>query len=371
MKRFKLTTIKKLVVLLIVTMFGFIYMFMKSHENIKDMKQSIDIIYFGSYVQSVRLGKINESYSQLLHDTSLVDYTTIRATIIDNWNEYYHSYQSKDEKRSVVAVDDLIAKTIDRLEFVSNDEVLQVVAAVNKIIKYEKDVAWLTKQTINDSVNATQNGLFYATALTIMVILILAYFIIISVQKSENKLYKLAATLSLLNNELKTESITDPLTGLYNRRYFNEIFDKELKKAYRGNYPIAFMMIDVDNFKKYNDNYGHQMGDEVLQVVAKTMQSTFVRPEDYVFRLGGEEFGVVISNITKEQALLKAKELVRNVEANELEHKKNDASKYVTISLGLYCEAPVEETSVDSIIKIGDDLLYKAKDEGRNQVQYL
>ena len=370
MSKFNISTINKLILLIVVTMFGFIYMFMKSHENIKDMKQSIDVIYFGSYVQSVRLNKIKESYSQLLRDTSLVDYTAIRAQIIDNWNEYYHSYQSKDEKKSVEAVDDLIAKTIDRLEFVSNKEVLDVIEAVNRIIKYEKDVAWITKQTINDSVNATQNGLFYASSITIMVILFIAYFIIISVQKSENKLYKLAQTLSLLNNELKTESITDPLTGLYNRRYFNEIFDKELRKSYRGNYPIAFMMIDVDNFKKYNDTYGHQMGDDVLKVVAKTMQNTFVRPEDYVFRLGGEEFGVMISNISKEQALLKAKELVRNVEAQKVEHKKNDASKYITISLGLFADIPTSTTTVDEIIKIGDDLLYKAKEEGRNQVQY-
>lgn len=167
-------------------------------------------------------------------------------------------------------------------------------------------------------------------------------------------------------------SITDSLTGLNNRRHFNTIFPAEIKQSIRHESHLAFFMMDVDFFKQYNDIYGHQDGDHVLSSIGKTLIQYLHRDNDYTFRLGGEEFGVLcsIKNCDKAEAI--AQGIRQNIEELGIEHSGNKASKHLTISIGVICidfsKKAHYKLTVDELYKLADDELYKAKEHGRNQV---
>ncbi len=163
-------------------------------------------------------------------------------------------------------------------------------------------------------------------------------------------------------------SIRDGMTGLFNRRYFNDIFPKTINGAKRDGKNVAFLILDVDHFKQYNDTYGHQKGDDVLIKISATIQDTFKRNGDLCFRLGGEEFGVVFVGNDEQTAFDMANKLRKNIESLAMEHSKNSASKYVTASMGLTIKNSRDVVDMDILYKEADDLLYKAKESGRNKV---
>ncbi len=165
-------------------------------------------------------------------------------------------------------------------------------------------------------------------------------------------------------------SITDELTGLFNRRRFNEIFPEELQRARRDEKKFAFIMLDVDNFKKYNDTYGHQMGDDVLRQVGATLRRTLMRSGDFAFRLGGEEFGAIINVRREEDAVLVAERIRAGIEALRIPHEKSGPTPYVTISCGLKCVTTDRNRGddVEAVYRLADAALYQAKADGRNRV---
>ena len=163
-------------------------------------------------------------------------------------------------------------------------------------------------------------------------------------------------------------SITDGLTNIYNRRHFNELFPKVINSAKRDNVLVSFLIMDIDYFKQYNDTYGHQMGDNALVEVAKLLKSSLHRSDDHCFRLGGEEFGIIFKSDTKEKAYEFSKIIRENIENLQIEHKGNSTSPYITVSMGLICKLACEINSDDEVYKEADDLLYKAKESGRNKV---
>lgn len=170
-------------------------------------------------------------------------------------------------------------------------------------------------------------------------------------------------------------SITDTLTKLYNRRHFSSIFEKEKARAHRDKKIFAFVMMDLDFFKRYNDTYGHQAGDEVLRSTAQAMRDTFQRPSDFCFRLGGEEFGILYTSENEEGCELIAKNLCKNIENMKIVHKHNRASEFVTTSLGLvivdYNKDIDVDMDMDKIISMSDSELYKAKESGRNKLSKI
>lgn len=163
-------------------------------------------------------------------------------------------------------------------------------------------------------------------------------------------------------------TITDAMTSLYNRRYFDLIFENLLKTQKRTSQAIAFIMLDIDFFKQYNDTYGHQVGDEALKTVAKCLNGLLKRDGDLAFRLGGEEFGVLCTGLDHSQAFDFANSIRKCVEDEKIEHKSSSASQYVTISIGLVVVEPEFVNSVNDIYRYADEALYKAKANGRNQV---
>lgn len=167
---------------------------------------------------------------------------------------------------------------------------------------------------------------------------------------------------------IKEMSIRDDMTGLYNRRFFNQMFTKEIDQAKRHDIFVGFILIDVDNFKKYNDTYGHQEGDCVLINVAKTLQTCFKRKGDYVFRIGGEEFGVICS-VTDPKDIESLANIARTaVEGLQIPHTGNP-SKVVTLSAGVVTVSKENPLDDNELYKMADMALYEAKTNGRNQVK--
>lgn len=166
-------------------------------------------------------------------------------------------------------------------------------------------------------------------------------------------------------DRLKRLSITDSLTGLYNRRHFNDVFAQKVKALHKNNHELVFFIIDIDFFKAYNDQYGHQAGDEVIQKVAKAIKQYMHRENDLVFRLGGEEFGGLIeSRDTKETKnwLMGLNQTIRDL---DIQHATNVEMPVVTISGGMSVIIP-HHGDMKSLYKKADDALYRAKAQGRD-----
>lgn len=163
-------------------------------------------------------------------------------------------------------------------------------------------------------------------------------------------------------------SITDDLTKLYNKRYFNESFEKEILRAKRDRKYISFLIMDIDYFKLYNDTYGHQKGDNALQEIGDILMKNTKRGSDLAFRLGGEEFGIIFSDLNNEDSLSYSQKIKDEIEALEIEHSKSNISKYITASFGLITQKGDSIQSVKEIYLLADKMLYKAKKNGRNRV---
>ena len=188
-----------------------------------------------------------------------------------------------------------------------------------------------------------------------------------SIQNDQTALELTTKKLKRANKRLENASYTDSLTGLYNRRYFNIVYDRELKRAKRTNSYIAFMMLDIDYFKQYNDTYGHIEGDFALKSVAKVLQDTLKRPGDFVFRLGGEEFGILLTDTSESNCKLMANEVCDLIRAREIRHESSKVNQFVTISIGVAgCEAD-ESLNEDALITRADEMLYEAKESGRDR----
>lgn len=162
-------------------------------------------------------------------------------------------------------------------------------------------------------------------------------------------------------------SITDSLTQLYNRRHFDEILESEIKLAQRNNNNITLAIIDIDHFKDYNDEHGHPQGDSALATVAKTIKASLKRPNDYAFRIGGEEFALICSGQTPQQAFDFLESLRLAVESLKIDHKHNSASPYITISIGARVELARQVVNQKQLYSSADSALYQAK-KTRNQV---
>ena len=149
---------------------------------------------------------------------------------------------------------------------------------------------------------------------------------------------------------------------------FNEYFPRVINSAKRNNELVSFLIIDIDYFKQYNDTYGHQEGDKVLIKVTNAIKNSIQRADDYCFRLGGEEFGIVFKSDNREKAEQFANTIKKNIEALRIEHSASSIGKYITVSIGFICKNANTIKNKDEIYKEADDLLYKAKNNGRNIV---
>ena len=177
----------------------------------------------------------------------------------------------------------------------------------------------------------------------------------------------LTRKLDTANQELRRLSSSDGLTGIANRRLFDHTLDLEWRRAKRSNGQIALIMCDVDYFKKFNDTFGHQAGDDCLRQVAQTLQNTLERGGDSVARYGGEEFAIILPNTTLDGARVVADKMRQAVSNLQLPHPLSP-HRFVTLSLGVSSSTPSEQDVSQTLIESADRALYAAKNGGRNRV---
>jgi len=182
----------------------------------------------------------------------------------------------------------------------------------------------------------------------------------------ENKVRERTTELESVNQKLAVLSTTDALTGVRNRRYFDQVLEREFNRAYREREQLSILMLDIDHFKIVNDDYGHQVGDEALRVVASVLQNVIHRTTDLTARYGGEEFAIILPNTDIEGAY-KVAEKIRNKIAEQILVAEG-VEFSLTVSIGVMGDAPTAGDSADLWLKEADDALYTAKENGRNKV---
>ena len=170
---------------------------------------------------------------------------------------------------------------------------------------------------------------------------------------------------------LEELAIRDEMTGLYNRRFYNQNIHQEIRRAKRQGLWLCFMMLDVDNFKKYNDTYGHQEGDEVLKTLATVLKKVFKRAGDYCFRLGGEEFAVLFEVEQQKDGEIMAEKVCSAIYDQAIEHSGNAPWMRLTVSIGVMLMDPLNSYVEEEIYKYADEALYRAKEAGRNRVMMV
>lgn len=189
-------------------------------------------------------------------------------------------------------------------------------------------------------------------------------------KRQETKLLEITRELRRANSKLAKMSAVDGLTGLFNRRYFDQVFEKEFQRATRSGRPLSLIMVDIDSFKRFNDIKGHQAGDDCLRRIAREFKSIINRPPDLIARYGGEEFALIIPETCEVGALQIADTLRRHVAALNIEHPDSPASDSVTISLGVATITPTRHCSPFDFLASADKALYRSKRTGRNRVTH-
>jgi len=176
-----------------------------------------------------------------------------------------------------------------------------------------------------------------------------------------------SAAFLFANAFIRAEVEYDALTGIHNRRFFDENMKRIISSLSRSGSLLSLLMIDIDFFKRYNDTYGHVEGDKCLKIVARTLSRSITRADDFVARYGGEEFVIVLPNTGEKGARLIAEKLLNNIRNCNVPHEQNDAANCLTISIGATTGKVVHTLGTDDFVKKADEMLYKSKQNGRNR----
>ncbi len=188
---------------------------------------------------------------------------------------------------------------------------------------------------------------------------------------SQKKLEELTAELEQSNKHLQQLSEVDPLTGLYNLRYMENLLSYEWQRHIRNDALLSLVYIDIDYFKEYNDTYGHNMGDRALFEIAKIFKQSVRRSTDKIARIGGKEFALILPETDLDKAFLIAKSLLKDILQNEIKHLGSKISDILTVSIGVATIHPSHSETIDTLKTESDEALYKAKKLGRNRVEKM
>ncbi len=199
------------------------------------------------------------------------------------------------------------------------------------------------------------------------IITFLLYFNEFALERSDNKLQEIRAREQDYIKKLQELSITDALTSLYNRRHFDEIVPKLISLAQRKKLYITFFIIDIDHFKTYNDNYGHQAGDKALIAVSNIIKQHIQRDDDFVFRLGGDEFAGIVLSQDPEKIHKHVEQICMMIESLDIKHHHSTSLNKLTTSIGMLSVPSQNNLTADTLYKAADKNLYKAKSLGKHQ----
>jgi len=387
----------KLLFLFLLITLGLVSVGIMGTTYVNAMKKNVDYLYFGSLVPVTELNEILQKYHNGLADTvykasrkelsSSEIISNLEDSLIDidkKWKSYMSHYK-RDDELEYVEYTNLEIRSINRyfmrilfaakngkdLSKISINTLEKKVSYIHrvlqKLINYEVNVANYERKKFLHTYRSILVQIGTILTIVILAILGISLYIFRSIQKDHTQLEIVAKKLKIANKKLENASYTDSLTNLHNRRYFNFVYDRELKRAKRNRTYITFMMIDIDFFKQYNDTYGHVEGDYALKSIAKVLKDTLKRPSDYVFRLGGEEFGVLLSETSESNSAKIAREICDAVRSRELKHEKSTVSEYVTVSIGVVCCIADDALDNEILISRADEMLYEAKESGRDR----
>lgn len=331
------------------------------NSQIDKLKNRIDYIYFGNYVPVLKLHSIEENYVDLI--TCMKTYKKCnRDPFFDkigkDWKYYNNSYKNLKERKIVNDINFSAKKSLNYKGKISDYK--DMIKKVNFLKEHEKTVAYEQRKIFLKEYRSMKDYLFYNMIILVIISFIFISVIIYSIIRKDNQ-------LKILTKKYKLDSITDSMTKLYNRKYFDKIFDNMPFISNANNWNTAFVMLDIDFFKQYNDTYGHDMGDLTLKAVAGELKNYFNKEYEYVFRLGGEEFGVVLFDVDIDILKECLADVNKNIESLNIEHKNSKISNVVTISIGAVIYKPNSYISCNKLYKIADESLYKSKQNGRNQ----
>lgn len=192
-----------------------------------------------------------------------------------------------------------------------------------------------------------------------------------ALREMQEQLREMNAQLAQSNRELHRLSSLDGLTGIANRRQFDEVLEREWQRSVRNDTPLSLILLDIDYFKPFNDRYGHQAGDDCLRMVARTLDRVVQRPTDLVARYGGEEFVVVLPDTNQAGAEAVARELLKEVRNLGIMHEASKVTDHLTLSIGTTTRDSGQPGSATDLVAAADQALYLAKEHGRNRVETI
>lgn len=387
----------KLLFLFILITIGLVAVGIMGGINVKSMKKNHDYLYFGSLIPVTELNEILQTYHSGLTSTlyrakageiscsqtsDKLEHSINKINKI--WSQYESHFKREDELEYIEYVS-LEIKTANRYFLnilkasrdahdmstlslnVLEKYVSQIHTVLQKLINYEVNIARYERKRFINEYDRAVFKLGVILALIIFAVLIISYSVFSSIQADHTKLELVTRKLKKVNKKLENVSYTDALTSMHNRRYFNLVYDRELKRAKRTHSYVTFMMLDIDYFKQYNDTYGHIEGDYALKSVANVLKKTLQRPSDFVFRLGGEEFGVLLTQTDESDSAQLARHICDAVRAQEIEHTGSETNKFLTISIGVVCCTADDALNDEILISRADEMLYEAKETGRDR----
>ena len=330
------------------------------NSQIDGLKKQIDILYFGNLIPIVKLQIIADKYKEIESCKKIkinCNFKEEEQIIFQEWSYYISSYKNAEEK---IVVDTINEEIINSFKENKLQNFKNILKRIDFLIKYETQVAFKERKNFLEDYEKMKSYLFFNMLLILLISFSIIVYIIFQVIKKDRQ-------LTVLNKKYKLDSITDSMTNLYNRKYFDTIFDNMSFIANENNWKCAFIMIDIDYFKQYNDTYGHDMGDEALKKVALTIKEYFNKKYEFTFRLGGEEFGVVLFDISKDILENCLKEMNKRVLELQIEHKNSKILPVLSISMGAIIYEPNSYISANKLYKQADECLYESKQNGRNQ----
>lgn len=331
------------------------------NSQIEKLKKQIDYIYFGNYIPVLKLHSIEEDYENLIK--CMRTYKRCKRdpyfkSIKKDWDYYNNSYKDTEERKVVNKINKDVKNSLNYKTKIATYK--KVIKKIEFLKEYEKKIAYKKRVEFLNEYESMKEYLFYNMIALVAVSFLFISFIIYSIIKKDNQ-------LKILTKKYALESITDSMTKLYNRKYFDKIFDNMPFISNQNSWNTAFVMLDIDFFKQYNDTYGHDLGDETLKAVASSLRNYFNKDYEYVFRLGGEEFGVILFDIDENTLKQCLEQVNKNIESLNIEHKNSKIAQVVTISIGAVIYEPYSYTSCNKLYKIADECLYKSKENGRNR----
>ena len=387
----------KLFFLFILITIGLISVGIMGAININEMKKNLDSLYFGSLVPVTELNEMLQTYHSGLASTlykaksleisasQTSDELEHSLTKINALWKTYESHFKRDEELQYVQYVSLEVKNVNRyflkllrasreskdmseLSIISLEKyVSHIHTVLQKLINYEVNIAKYERKKFLQVYEVAVYKLGIILGLIILAVLIISYLVFSSIQSDQTRLEVATKKLNKLNKKLENVSYTDSLTNMHNRRYFNMVYERELKRAKRTHSHITFMMLDIDFFKQYNDTYGHIEGDNALKAVANVLKKTLQRPSDFVFRLGGEEFGVLLTQTDESNSAKLARDIGDAIREEKIEHSGSSVNEFLTISAGVVCCVADDALDEDILISRADEMLYEAKETGRDR----